>query len=261
MRINWLHAIIKQKQCVFTQRTEFTLKEKLYTIPVNEAFDSAPECPICQMKKTLEENAIEFTMGPSYMEDDVRAETDKIGFCSDHVRKLYENQNRLGLALMLKTHMDKSIADLEKLSTKSPKTSSSFLKKKSEVTPVKDYIDHLDQSCYICDKVNNTFDRYILTLFTLYNTEETFKDKFKNSKGLCTTHYGLLFEESSKYLSSSTLEDFRKILTNLYVENMKRVKGDLEWFIDKFDYRYVNEPWKNSKDALIRTMVKTNSIL
>ncbi len=250
-----------KNESVLTRRMEFTLKEKLYTIPVNEAFDADTECPICHMKKTLEESAIEFTMGPSYMEDDVRAETDKIGFCSHHVSKLYENQNRLGLALMLKTHMDKTIADLEKLSTKSGKSTSSFLKKKSDITPVKAYVNHLDESCYICDKINNSFNRYILTLFTLYNTEEAFRDKFKHSKGFCTTHYGLLFEEASNYLSSTTLEDFRKILTTLYLDNLKRVKGDLEWFIDKFDYRYVNEPWKNAKDALIRTLVKTNSTL
>lgn len=249
-----------KNKSVLTQGTEPILKEKLYTIPVNEAFDTDCECPVCQMKKTLEESAIEFTMGPSYMEDDVRAETDKIGFCSHHLSKLYENQNRLGLALMLKTHMDKTIADIEKLSTKTGK-SSSFLKKKSELTPVKTYVNLLDESCYICDKVNNSFNRYILTLFTLYNTEEAFRNKFKKSKGFCTTHYGLLFEEAGNYLGSSTLEEFRKTLTNLYIENMKRVKEDLEWFIDKFDYRYVNEPWKNSKDALIRTMVKTNSIL
>lgn len=236
------------------------MKEKLYTIPVNDAFDADCECPICQMRKTLEENAIEFTMGPSYMEDDVRAETDQIGFCSYHIGKLYENQNRLGLALMLKTHMDKTIADLEKLSTK-PGKASTFLKKQTELTPVKVYVDRLEESCYICNKINNSFNRYILTLFSLYNTDDAFRSKFKKSKGFCTTHFGLLFEDAKDYLNSNSLDEFRKTLTTLYIENLKRVKGDLEWFIDKFDYRYINEPWKNSKDALIRTMVKTNSIL
>ena len=41
------------------------MKEKLYTIPVNEAFDSDTECPLCSMRKTLEVNAVDFTMGPS----------------------------------------------------------------------------------------------------------------------------------------------------------------------------------------------------
>jgi hypothetical protein len=40
---------------------------------------------------------------------------------------------------------------------------------------------------------------------------------------------------------------------------MKRVKEDLDWFIDKFDYRYKDEPWKNSKDALPRMLQKVNS--
>lgn len=237
------------------------MKEKLYTIPVNESFDTDCECPVCHMRKTLENNAIEFTMGPSYMEDDIRAETDKVGFCSHHIAKLYENQNRLGLALMLKTHMDKTISDIEKLSAKSGKSTTSFFKKKSEHSPVKAYVDTLEESCFICDKINNTFNRYILTIFSLYNSEETFQNKFKNCKGFCTNHFALLYEEAPNYLNANTLEEFRKTLVDLYITNMKRVRDDLEWFIDKFDYRNVNEPWKNAKDALIRTMVKTNSLL
>ena len=53
------------------------MAEQLYTIPVNDAFHADCECPLCQMQKTLEEHAIEYTMGPSYMEDDNRAMTDK----------------------------------------------------------------------------------------------------------------------------------------------------------------------------------------
>ena len=88
--------------------------EELYTIPVNDAFDLDTECPVCAMRQALEADAIEFTMGPSYMEDDVRMETDRIGFCGNHVKLLYQNQNRLGLALMLLTHMERTMKDLTK---------------------------------------------------------------------------------------------------------------------------------------------------
>jgi hypothetical protein len=37
---------------------------------------------------------------------------------------------------------------------------------------------------------------------------------------------------------------------------MARLQEELEWFISKFDYRFTNEPWKNSKDSLIRTIQK-----
>ena len=51
------------------------MAEQLYTIPVNDAFSEDSECPLCLIAKQLEQDAIEFTMGPSYMEDD------KKGFC------------------------------------------------------------------------------------------------------------------------------------------------------------------------------------
>ena len=76
------------------------MKETIYTIPVNDAFDDESECPFCSMYKKLEKDCIDYTLGPSYMEDDIRAETDKIGFCQKHYSMLYNKQNRLGLALI-----------------------------------------------------------------------------------------------------------------------------------------------------------------
>ena len=31
---------------------------------------------------------------------------------------------------------------------------------------------------------------------------------------------------------------------------MKRVRDDVEWFINKFDHKYANEPWKMAKNSL-----------
>ena len=48
------------------------MKEKIYTVPVNDAFALDSECPICSMFEKLENDAVEYAMGPSYMEDDIR---------------------------------------------------------------------------------------------------------------------------------------------------------------------------------------------
>ncbi len=234
------------------------MKEKLYTIPVNEAYDSEHECPLCYIKETLEKQSIDFTMGPSYMEDDVRAVTDKIGFCKDHVGLLYEDQNRLGLALMLKTHLDKTIDTIEKLDSKPSKPFTGFFNKKKEEDPLVSYINELEESCFICNKINNTFDRYINTIFILYKSNEDFRKKSSQIKGYCTGHYGLLFEQAPNFLRGEYLESFISELNKVYIYNMKRVRDDLDWFIDKFDYRFKDAPWKNSKDALQRTIIKTN---
>ncbi len=233
------------------------MAEQLYTIPVNDAFDSDCECPICAMHKELEQNAIDYTMGPSYMEDDNRAMTDKLGFCSHHVRILYGEKNRLGLALMLKTHTDKTIKDLKALSENKPIASGGIFKKQV-ASSVGDYIKQLEDSCFICDRINGTFNRYIDTIFHLWKKEASFKDKFKNCKGFCTYHYGVLYNYGSTKLSKDTYQEFLDILNKIYFDNMERVNGDIGWFIDKFDYRFKNEPWKNSKDALPRAIIKTN---
>ena len=230
------------------------MKEKLYTIAVNEAYRTDCECPVCAMYQTLEKASIEYTMGPSYMEDDIREMTNKAGFCEKHIKQLYSNQNRLGLALMLSTHMEQVIKDLTPLTKTVPK--SSGLLKKKEDKPVPTYIKKVEQSCFVCDHTNNIFERYLATILYLYRSEEEFRTLFKNSKGLCQPHYARLYEMAEKEFNSSTYQAFIQDINELYLTNAKRVLDDLTWFIDKFDYRYKDEPWKNSKDALPRAVQK-----
>ncbi len=238
------------------------MKEKLYTIPVKEAFEADCECPICTMHQKLEENAVEFTMGPSYMEDDIRETTSQLGFCEKHLKLLFQNQNRLGLALILKSHMDKLIGDVEKHAHSGVKYSSPTLfKKKIEMPKIVSYLNGVQSTCFVCNKIDGTFQRYVATIFYLYHTEEAFRSKFSGIKGFCTSHYNKLFSEAPNHLSGEELNQFITQLNRLYLDNMKRVRDDLEWFINKFDYRYADEPWKNAKDALPRAMQKTNSII
>ncbi|MCR5321965.1 MAG: DUF6062 family protein [Lachnospiraceae bacterium] len=234
------------------------MDEQLYAIPVNDAFIADCECPVCLMYRSLEKAAVEFTLGPSYMEDDVRMETNRVGFCPEHVKLMYEQQNRLGLALMLHTHTQNVIREAEKMAKKG-RTKAGGLFKKAEGSAVGEYMKKLGSSCYICNRINNTFDRYIDTIFYLYKKEEGFRTAFKNSKGFCCTHYGLLYEAAPSYLSGSDLEQFTKLLDTLFIENMKRVCDDIEWYTDKFDYRNADAPWKNSRDAVVRTVLKLNS--
>lgn len=235
------------------------MKEQLYTIPVNDAFDKGCECPICAMRKVLETNAIEYTMGPSYMEDDVRVNTDRLGFCREHMNMLLLQKNKLGLALILKTHIDHTNKELTKLAKKPIKAGSLF--KKAGENPIFDYTQSVSHSCFICDRINNTFDRYINTVLQLWKTDDAFRSKYAASKGFCTEHFGILIKSAQNILKGNQLDEFVQITTKLYLENMQRLADDLEWFTDKFDYRYKDAPWKNSKDVILRAVIKTNGIL
>lgn len=236
------------------------MKEQLYTIPVNEAFSMDCECPVCAMRHKLKEDALNFTLGPSYMEDDIRMETDRMGFCRKHVQELYHKQNRLGLALMLKTHADKTIREVEKRTKNYKPAKVGLFKKDVETNPLLTYLENVEDSCFVCNKINAVFERYIATIFFLYEKESDFRTLVENGKGFCTAHYALLLKEAPKQLSSRYAEEFTNALHKSYIKGMERVRDDLSWFIDKFDYRYTNEPWKNSKDSLQRMMMKQNSL-
>lgn len=235
------------------------MKEVLYTIPVNDIFDTPCECPICSMRKKLEEEEVAFAMGPSYMEDDIRLTTDEIGFCSHHMEKLYEFENRLGLALIQNTHLLNIIKKIEKLQKKG-RTGSSSLFSKQKGSAIAEYTKKLETSCFICNRIEPTFERYIATTFYLYDKDSDFRTKFKNSLGFCVTHYGVLYEKAPNYLSGNTLEDFTSDLNQVFLSNLKRMQEEVSWFIDKFDYRNAEAPWKTSKDALPRAMTKLNGV-
>lgn len=234
------------------------MKEQLYSIPVNDAFAADCECPVCQMYHKLETDSVEYTMGPSYMEDDTRALTDAKGFCGKHIKMVYDLDNRLGMAWVMKTHFDKTINDIKKVMPSGP---AKLIKKGISDSPLIKYIDNLDNSCFVCDRINNFFDQYVDTIFFLWKKDDEFKEKFKSAKGFCTPHYSLLLKKATAHLKGDDLESFVGIINDMYITNMERVRDDLAWFINKFDYKYQNEPWYNAKDSVIRSLVKTNGVI
>lgn len=234
------------------------MKEQLYSIPVNDAFAADCECPVCQMYHKLETDSVEYTTGPSYMEDDTRALTDAKGFCGKHIKMVYDQDNRLGMAWVMKTHFDKTINDIKKVMPSGP---AKLIKKGISDSPLIKYIDNLDNSCFVCDRINNFFDQYVDTIFFLWKKDDEFKEKFKSAKGFCTPHYSLLLKKAAAHLKGDDLESFVGIINDMYITNMERVRDDLAWFINKFDYKYQNEPWYNAKDSVIRSLVKANGVI
>ena len=232
------------------------MKETLYSIPVNDAFNSDCECPICRMYKTLEDDSVDYTMGPSYMEDDTRALTDAQGFCKHHIRMVYNKDNRLGMAWVMKTRFDKVIKDLKK---DLPEGNAKALKKGIENHSAIKYIDKLNNTCFVCNRIDNFFDRYVDTVLFLWKSDSNFKELYKNSKGFCIEHYGVLIKAAAKHLKGDDLEEFVKITNDLFITNMERVRDDVAWFINKNDYH--DEPWYNAKDSVKRSLIKESGYI
>ena len=92
------------------------MKETLYTIPLTDAFLANDECPFCYIERNVEQDLLDLVLGSgsSYMESDMRSQTDQAGFCRNHFKKMFEYGNTLGNAWILKTHYVQINRELEK---------------------------------------------------------------------------------------------------------------------------------------------------
>lgn len=231
------------------------MKEELYTIPVMDGFRKDCECALCAMRHAAEERAIGFILSPSYMETDVRDQTNELGFCPTHLQKLYARQNALGLALMLQSYLSHQRQNIEAAVGARP-----ICRRANKEGAVAACRRRVTDSCYLCTQVDTTMERCLEAFFFLFKKEASFADTLWNSRGFCLEHFLLLYERSQDFLSGRSLQDFQAQLYELEQKNLDRMKKELDWFIRKFDYRFRDESWKNSKDALPRSMLKCRGL-
>lgn len=217
--------------------------EKIYTIPVNDAFNIQDGCPFCRMYDTLEANELDIILGASMMEPDIRIETNKKGFCRGHYDKMFTMKNRLGLALMMESHLDELIKGV---------SSGGLFKDK--LTSANDYLSSHANTCYVCDRIENNFSKMIECACIMWETEEEFRRKFEKTPYFCVHHYARMLKTASVYISKKKRGDFYNAAAAIENEYLQTLRDDVSWFCKKFDYRYDSEPWGNSKDAVERTI-------
>lgn len=235
------------------------MREQIDTIPVNEAFESGDECPFCYLERQAEQRALRYVIGPgaSYMEPDVRAATDARGFCRHHFKRMFDYGNSLGNALVMQTYYVGMLKELEEEieSFQLPGKKGFFAKKNETDLSILQWAEEKTGSCYLCDKLNYNMDRYYTTFFYMIKDGE-FRAKVESGKGFCLHHFSQLLRQAQNKLPNAQQEWFYDTVCNQMRENLQRVQGDLDWFIDKFDYRNAGADWKNSKDAVSRSMQK-----
>ncbi len=249
------------------------MKEKIYTIPVMDAFNADCECPLCNLEKELEIKEIEYALGPSMMEPDSRVESNKKGFCNRHFSLLYKQNNSLALGLIIDTHLMeinsyinsyyKKNLELPKKEKKNKYFKNIIGKKQKNAyeaekltDEILSYLDSLADTCLICEKLDYTMERYIEVIFYLWSKEEQFRNIFKETKGFCLKHLSLILKGAKKHLRHKDLKTFIADLLILEKAHLERIQEEVNWFTKKFDYRYNDAPWKNSKDAVYRSIEK-----
>lgn len=219
-----------------------------FTIPVNEAFeasaaDPACGCPLCALYRKLENDELELILGASMMEPDIRIQTNRKGFCRLHYDLMFVRKNRLGMALTLESHLAELKKELRDGGIGGGQGSKPARR-----------IGELEQSCYICGRIAPNFEKMVDTAVYLWESDEEFPDKLRAQPYFCLPHYRRLLEYGQRRLGKKKNPAFAAALSAVVEGYMEMLQTDVSWFCRKFDYRYQDEPWNNSKDAVERAI-------
>lgn len=217
--------------------------ERIYTIPVNEVFEEKCGCPICRLRDILEERSLEYVLGPAMMEDDVRTDTNKLGFCKEHFFMMASRRARLPLALIMETHLDEMAKQI----------------KKKKARPDKKEIKAKDvekKTCFVCHRIKWAEERMYATIAKLYSEEMDFRELFRAQEQICFAHYRELHAFSAPLVSSRWRSEFEKDVDTLTLNALSSLRDDVHHFTTMFDYRNSGEnaDYGNSRDSIERTI-------
>ena len=222
------------------------MRDDITSIPISEVFEPRDGCPICRLRNTLEDRVVEYITGAAMMEPDVRIETNKQGFCIDHYRMMLKKRNRLGVALILESHLD----EMEKRIYAGPpllgKSAKNQAKSAGQATG----------TCFVCGQLDWARERMLATVCRLWETEKDFRILFEEQPALCLPHFSVLAETAAKSINKKNVPDFVKAAAALSRKTLQELRGDVSHFCKMFDYRNSGEnaDWGNSRDAVERAV-------
>lgn len=220
------------------------MKPNITTIPITDIFTETEGCPICRMHRMLEEQYVEYITGAAMMAPDVRVQTNRVGFCHRHFSMMVNTGPRLSNALLLQTHIDEL-------------RSKAFPKKNSDIPDKKmlEAIRENSRTCYVCDRIERDILHLLATVYVQFGSDPAFREQYKAQDFICLNHYALVMSAlNKKAMDKKALAEFCEATNTLAKGYMDTLYDDVTHFTTMFDYRNAGGDYKNSKDAIERSV-------
>ncbi len=227
------------------------MKETIYTIPINDAFNSDCDCPFCFILKKLDDEKTDAAVGAAMMEPDHRQVSNEKGFCREHIVKMQQKQKVLPLALVMQSYIDTKNNEIFSLFEKKAEKKGLFSKASAKETAgeIIDKLNRQSMSCAICDELNYQLDRYAANTVDMWKSDSEFKPKFAE-KSFCTQHLELILSAAVKRLNDKEFDEFFSVIKSASKKRMTELYGDITDFVNSFDYRFSGELSDNAKNAV-----------
>ena len=229
------------------------MAERIFTIPINEAFDEKCGCPLCRMHDKLEEQTVDAALGAAMMEPSVRIEMNREGFCREHLQAMYRKKNTLALGLILESRLDELAAMLDQPAAGGKK---GLFSKKEGKGDAAETLQEQARSCYACKRIRHTEMRYCSNTAWLWESDPAFRDKLKAQPFFCVTHGAMLLRVAKEELKEKDYASLYEALTAIMRSAMAALRQDVTGFNVSFDHRNAGKVLSEDERSSLERAVK-----
>lgn len=206
------------------------MKETIYTIPINEAFEAKCGCPLCTLRRKLEHDSVEYIMGAAMMEPDVRIETNRRGFCEKHYAQMLAMNGRLSLALTLESRLGEIRNYIEKEAVRG-------FGKKLDVARAAELICATANGCFVCERIAGYEEHYYKNVLHMWKNIPEFRTLFEAQPYFCLEHTAGMLTRAPEVLGKRNYEEFDRMLIEIVDRYLVTLNEDVSAFCKSFDYR------------------------
>ena len=148
------------------------MREDICSIPVNDVFMPKDGCPFCRMRDMLEDRMATYITGAAMMEPDVRVETNRLGFCTEHFNQILARGSRLSVALILESLLATVKDEVFPQGKTAPKKVVAAVKSRQ-------------QHCFICENIEKNTAHLLDSTLKLWQTDPDFRELYSQQPYIC----------------------------------------------------------------------------
>ena len=216
------------------------MREDICSIPVNDVFLPKEGCPFCRMRDMLEDRMATYITGAAKMEPDVRVETNRLGFCTEHFNQILARGSRLSVALILESLLQTVHDEVFPAGKAQPKKAAAAVHSREE-------------HCFVCENIEKNTAHLLDSTLKLWQTDGEFRQLYSQQPYICLRHYGQVLQAAAK-MPKKNLVLFEEVTTGLAKRYLEELNADVTHFCRMFDYRNAGGDWGNSKDSIERAI-------
>lgn len=229
---------------------------KLEISLVHDAYAAGGECPLCTLVDRAEGVYLASLRGNRVMEPSVRTRTNEAGFCPSHAKRLYEAEGKLGLGLVMHTHLQQVAAAVASGLSEIQAAAGEGRKGATRIERAAGRLSGLRDSCYVCELLEGDLARYAFTILYLWQKDQEFPATLRASRGFCIPHFLRMLAEARATLPGGELKEWLADVVPLLTESLAGLERDLLAFTQLHQGTNPGLGTEEVRTALGRTLQK-----